>query len=279
MGTSPLPFCTGHSGWHLGYNLAEHWFCCWRCGGHSIFNTLKQWFPGQADSYIWQLFNEYSGRPVVKQKKQKKKAEIIRQPVKLPAGTGDLKKRHLRYLESRGLDPLETTKLFDLKATGTLGPYKNRIIAPIFYKNRMVSYQGRDVLGRHELKYKACAQKDERRDHKHCLYANHLVPGTSVVVCEGIVDVWKLGPGAVCTFGIKFKPPQVKLLSEYDDVFILYDSGTETSEERQAMEQAKKLATSLSLVGINTEIIELQEGDPGELTIDEAKGLMKELGF
>ena len=273
-------FCSGHSGWHLGFNLKDHWFCCWRCGGHSVFNVVAQYMPGHSNSSVYKTIQEYSGRPILEQRKKKrKKAEIIRVPVKLPPGCGQMKKRHKEYLKGRGFDPDFLEETYDLRATGGLGPYRNRIIAPIYHKDVMVSYQGRDVTGKHALKYKACAQENEKRDHKHCLYANHLVPGSRVAICEGIVDVWKLGPGAVCTFGIKFKPAQVKALSKYDDAFILYDSGTETSEELQAAEQAEKLGTALSLVGVNVEIVELNGGDPGDLSIKEAKAVMKELGF
>ena len=36
------PFCTGNPGMHLGWNLKEEYFFCWRCGWHAPITTLSE---------------------------------------------------------------------------------------------------------------------------------------------------------------------------------------------------------------------------------------------
>ena len=36
------PFCTGNPGLHLGYNLNEDYFVCWRCSWHPVSKTIAK---------------------------------------------------------------------------------------------------------------------------------------------------------------------------------------------------------------------------------------------
>ena len=96
--------------------------------------------------------------------------------------------------------------------------------------------------------------------------------GDSVVVVEGITDAWRLGPGAVATFGIQFTLMQVILLRQFESKYIMFDSA-----DPQAIKQAEKLADYLSGFPGHVEIIETHCGDPAELTQKEADALMGEL--
>ena len=62
----------------------------------------------------------------------------------VPPGSKDLKPMHIKYLKSRGLDPEQLQSIYDIRGTGVAGKYKFRVIAPIYYRGRVVSYQGRD---------------------------------------------------------------------------------------------------------------------------------------
>ena len=98
---------------------------------------------------------------------------------------------------------------------------------------------------------------------------------------EGRADLWRLGYGAVCLFGIAFTMYQVNLLaSRYKQVFIMFDA-EETLEKRKiTQKQALKLAALLTARGIKVEILEL-EGykDPGDMPDREAHYLMKDIGL
>lgn len=73
--------------------------------------------------------------------------------------------------------------------------------------------------------------------------------GDSCIVVEGVTDVWRLGPGAVATFGIKFRPAQVAMLARhFKTIHVLFDP------EPAAQAQARKLATDISRLGCAVKI-------------------------
>lgn len=101
-----------------------------------------------------------------------------------------------------------------------------------------------------------------------------MVYADSIVIVEGIADAWKLGPGAVSTFGIGFTTPQVLRIKRYQYRFILYDN----DPKREGQVAAKKLANILMGFDGTTEIVNLKNvKDPGELDKMDAKQLMDDL--
>lgn len=273
---TPCPFCTGNPGFHLGYCIdptAKYAGCfsCWRCGGKPFKKAIAG-ILNIPESKIWEIVKQYSSE--IPNLKEKPKAKRKARECKFPPGTNKMKASHRKYLKNRGYKPKELEKQWGLLGTGPIGAYKHRIIIPIYYQGNVVSYQGRDITNKSELKYKACKQKEEVIDHKNCLYGIDNVPDSSVVVTEGVADVWRLGPGAVATFGIKFKEEQAKLLLQFKNIFLLYDS---ENDDPQAGEQAEKLAWYVGSPDRHVEIIDLDEGDPGELTEEEARMLMADL--
>jgi hypothetical protein len=194
-------------------------------------------------------------------------------PVQVPGGKLGL--IHQNYLRSRNFDPDYLEKEWNLKGTGPVGNYRFRVIAPIEFNHKIVSYQGRDVTNRQLEKYKACPKTDEAIHHKHILYGfDKARKKDSVVVVEGITDVWRLGPGAVCTFGIKYKTKQLSLLASYwNQVIVFFDN----DELKDAKRQAEQLAFSLSSLDVCVKIAQGKRGsDPAKLTDTEAKEFMKE---
>jgi DNA primase len=217
------------------------------------------------------LIEQYDDKtPVQSGRKKKHNAPTS---IELPS-TATLSSAHKDYLRARDFDPYPLIDTFDLKGTSWQGSYKWRILAPIYLNGHLVSYQGRDITDRSDLKYKACKMDEEVIHHKDIVYAGDLVKGRSVVICEGITDVWRLGPGAVCTFGTGFSAAQVRhIASKWDEAFLLFDA------EEEAQSQADRLAHLLSSLrhDMQIECIELNEGDPGEMKQEDADSLMKDL--
>lgn len=155
--------------------------------------------------------------------------------------------------------------------TAHMGNYKQRIIAPIFYNGKMVSYQGRDITEK-QIKYKACSTEKEIIHHKHLLY-NFDSVSDKMIICEGVADVWRLGKGAVCTFGVAYTKEQVLLILEkkIKKIWILFDN------EVEAQKQAEKLAADIILhSGIDVEIL-IPEDDAGAMTQKYADDFKKRL--
>jgi nucleotide-binding universal stress UspA family protein len=189
-----------------------------------------------------------------------------------PSGTCELNERTRAYLSSRGFDADILERMWGIKSTTHCSPYKFRCMVGIFLDGKMVSYQGRDITGRSALKYKACKQADEVIEHQTIAFGLDHAKGDSCIVVEGIFDVFRLGYGAISLFGISFTVAQVNLLaSRFRKVFILFDA------EEQAQKQAQELGCMLSAQGVEVEILELEEGDPAEMSQEEADKLMKEL--
>jgi len=82
-------------------------------------------------------------------------------------------------------------------------------------------------------------------------------------VVEGIFDAWRLGPGAVATFGTTVTAAQINVLVGLQkQAVLLFDN------EQEAQQKAKELQAALQLLGCRAERIELPEAvkDPGELS-------------
>jgi hypothetical protein len=265
------PFCTGNPGYHLGFNLDRGYFNCYRCGWHSVFEVVQR-LAGASIYEVERIVKEYSaGGKVLTSPNKKKKTGSVE--CRLPTGTGEMNKRHIRYLLGRGFRAAELVDTWGLLGTGPVGPYCHRIVAPIVLDGKLVSYQCRDITGKSNLPYKACSLEQEVIHHKELLYGENLVGGNSIVIVEGVADAWKLGPGAVATFGIGFTTSQVLRMKKYQRRFILYDNDV----KREGQVAAKKLASILMGFDGETEIVTLKGvKDPGELPERDAKQLMED---
>lgn len=266
------PFCTGNPGFHLGFHVESGAWKCWRCGNHGLYSVLSA-FLGYDKKKIREAIEKYKGRPTGKAE-DGRKARGRSHNLLLPAGTSELQNRHRQYLRDRGFQVGQLLRRWDLKSTGPTGAYKHRIVIPITFQGKVVSYTARDITGRAEIKYKSCKLEDEVVYHKSILYGLDLLPYRTGVLVEGCPDVWRLGPGALGTFGIEFTPEQVMCAAIHlDYAFIFFDP------EKQARIQAEKLGLALSALGVGVEIVNAPDGhpDPGDMPQEEADELMLEL--
>ncbi len=266
------PFCTGNPGWHLGFNTSLSFWNCWRCGWHSNLEVVKT-LTRKSWSEAKKLFREYRGRLMtdadyIRRIGQSSKGTKKYKELRLPAGTKPMTSRHRKYLTRRGFNPEEIEEVWQVQGTGPVGGYKHRIIAPIFYQGKLVSYQGRDITGKSDLKYKACRMDDEIMHHKNILYGIDQVQGRRGGLVEGYFDTWALGPGVVASFGITLKAEQVLLLSKiFNRLTLVFDN------DPQAKDNAENLCYMLDSLQVETELIEMMEGDPAELNENEREKL------
>ena len=263
------PFCEDSSV-HLGWNIDKGYFHCWKCGGHRTEDTIAALLK-IPDYEVYPLLLRYKLRPSAFA--QDGLDETPHASVCKPPGTilGPL---HLKYLINRNYDPEKLTRLWHLTGTGSTGPYAFRVVYPIYHNRQVVSFQGRDITGRGELRWKTCRKEDEVRDHKHCLGGVQHATGNSVAIVEGATDGWRLGKGAVWTFGTSYLLPQVNLLRAWKRRFIILDSA---DKDENAAVSADRLAGMLSAFDGETHIVELDSGDPGDMKQDDADALMREL--
>jgi DNA primase len=269
------PFCND-STYHLGITLDGSHGHCWRCRGKSMLSIIQR-LLNCSWSEAGKILNEYSGesRPITKQKEEKSPWTPGRKHCPLPEGTGPMTAQQKRYLESRRFDAELLEKVYGLQGTGYLGEHAFRIVIPIIYRRKMVSWQTRDITGKAGLKYITCASSKEIIHHKHILYGMDLIKGDACAVVEGVTDQWRLGPGACATFGTGFKAEQAQLIAKnFRRAFLIFDA------EEAAQQTADEMGWMLEHQGVETLLVELDSGtDPGDMKQDDANALMRELGL
>ena len=266
------PFCSGNPGFHLGVHIESGAWKCWRCGTHSTWKVLMA-LLGNDRKAVRDVRERFKGRPSARYEDERKRKNRYGN-LQLPPGTGELTERHRQYLRKRGYRVGELRELWDFQGIGPVGPFKHRILIPIKQDGRTVSYTTRDITGQSPTKYLSCKIEEEVVHHKELLYGMDLLPYRTGLIVEGPLDVAKLGPGALATFGIEFTPSQVVVAAAMlDKAFILYDP------ERQAQSQAEKLGNQLSLFNVDVEILipGKDDPDPGDMPQDEARSLMASL--
>lgn len=262
-------FCNDNN-WHLGYNLSQGNMNCWKCGPHNIYEFLSIILKTKNQS-IRQILNLYQQNNITLPKKQIKTRP---RKTKKPPHMESLSKIHRHYLKQKNFNPTKLTKEWNLKATkGLSGKWSWRIIAPILNKEWMVvGYTGRTLTPNTKPKWKHSKNENMSIDPKTLLYGIERTKN-KILIVEGASDVWRMGPGAVGTFGINWKMEQAIILKTFSHRFIMFDP------EKEAQKQAKKLANWLAPFPGETEIISGIDTDPGDLDQSEADNIMKELGF
>lgn len=263
------PFCFGNEGWHLGYEFEKDWWNCWRCGFHRTWDVLLALLGSR--SLAKECLAKFRGRETFR---QRKKAERKTAVLELPPGLQPLTKRARKYLEGRRFDPDLLEVVWRIQSTSNFGDLKYRIYAPIYLNHRLVSWQCRDVTGKSNLRYLGQSQDKEIVNNKDTLYGIDHVIGQSCLIVEGITDVWRFGPGAVATFGIKYRQSQViMLLNRFSTFHVLFDPA-----DPQAQIQANRLSRDLAAFGRSVKVwMPDTELDPGDMPQDDADAFMREI--
>lgn len=183
-------------------------------------------------------------------------------------------RNHRNYLRSRHFRPDQLADTWDIEGTKYLsGEWNWRLVFPIYDSQGVAqAYCGRSIDPDIKPKYKMTNNADMRVDPCKLLYGIHLVQDT-VIVVEGPTDVWRLGPGAVATLGIDWKPEQAHILAGIPRRIIMFDP------DDKAQRQAAKLAERLSMFRGSTELISDIPCDPGNMSQRYANELLDKLQF
>lgn len=267
------PFCVGNPGFHLGYNLDEDYYNCWRCGGKFKDQVLVE-ILGISQGAARELIQKYGGSSFKTYKE--KIARINLHPFKYPTGKIRLARPHKHYLASRMFDCDYLEQVWRVKGTGPFAflddsNYSHRILAPIFWDGEEVSFQCRTIREGVEPKYMACPMAREKIHHQHILYGQQSMWGSRGVCVEGITDVWRMGVDSFGVFGIDFTTKQVsQIVKHFKEVAVLFDP------EPQARKQADKLVAELKFRGVEAWREDIDQ-DPGSMSQEEANYLMKQL--
>jgi len=267
------PLCQGNFGYHMGFNLEDNFYSCWRCGWHTKEEVLSALLKINNYKQLKEIIRRYDTIPTLKKEPVVK---IRAKAHRLPSNSGSMLTNHRMYLRNRGFDPDLLIKTWGLLGTGVYSKldnidYKFRIIIPFIWDGQQVSFDSRDITGKDPGRYKACPKDRELIPHKEILYGKQTEWKESIVLVEGPTDVWRFGVNSCAVSGIKYTPKQVRVIANtFKRVAVCFD------DDPQAKVQANKIIAELKFRGVNAFRVDI-EGDPGAMKQEDADYLVKNL--
>jgi len=272
------PECTDTSN-HLGVHKQKLFHSCLKCGNKGNIFKMISMIEGCSYNEAKEIVKSYGGTVYFAQEER----PLLERALVLPKSCrtltrGKFPKAIYNYLMGRRFDPFKIAFRYGLMTGGTTGFFKNRLVVPFFMNNEIVSALGSDIFGSSKIKYKNLPNEPDengicgRYSVKDLVYNIDSANSIAVVV-EGVTDVWRLGDGAMAVAGVGFTSSQIEAIIArgFEKVFILFDS------EPLAQARAEVLATELLMLGQNVEILNLNEGDPADLSQRDADEIMLEL--
>lgn len=228
----------GENGQHLGINKYTGQLNCWVCGfideeRRPSFLDLVMEIEGcpfhEAKKVVEEYSDEYAGDeygipPSLNTGKVvlPEEAEDFANPK-----TRNHRDYALAYLEARGFGWPEINK-YNLSFCPR-GRYECRVIVPIYYGGVLVTYLGRSYRNRpDENRYDNLPLGKSLMRHKELLYPVDLFSGDSLMLVEGVTDVWRLGHDSLATLGNSMSPEQrAQVIGlELRALSILFDHGS-----------------------------------------------------
>lgn len=267
----PCPFCEGNPGYHLGINIKTLHSYCWRCGWKPIDFAL---------SGVLKITKDKIPKLGLIGVQINTKQEEVKNTFTLPSAITPLLKIHKKYLQKRGYNTTSIEKNWNVYGTspssclvnnGKKINFKYRIIIPIFWDGKIVSFTSRDITEKAPIKYISCPNNMEVIEHKHILYGRQDKWNETGICVEGPTDVWKMGFSSFATFGIEYTIRQLILIKKtFKNVAVLYD------DDPQAIVKAEQLVAELQFRRVNAFRVPIT-GDPGSLQKKEANYLSKQI--
>jgi len=310
------PFCTGNPGMHLGYNMADNYYVCWRCGWKATHKALALLIH-VSEKEAKEIARKYGGKSHVKSTVT---VRVGQKKFRLPPSTAPMNDRHKRYLTKRKFDPEVIEKIWDVQGTGPISlmdgiSFSHRLVIPIYWENRIVSFQTRDITAKHSLRYITCPEQRERIKHKHIFYKRSIYWENRIVSFQ-TRDITAKHSLRYITCPeqrerIKHKHIFYQAIPTKDsDACICVEGVTDAwrfgygaiatfgikytkyqvreiskrfkkvfvvfDDDPQAIKQSEKLTAELILRGVDAYSIKIQ-GDPGDMAQTDADALKKEL--
>lgn len=273
------PYCKDPVDTHFngGFNMISPHFNCWRCGSHSWYETLATVLHidvHQVNLYV----SSYKYVPSKDEIKKVAKGENLNLP------GFHLSQGEKEYLVNRGFNVNYLIDKFHIRGGGIAGDWSYRILIPIYFNKVLVSWTGRSILTREQIKeydiprYKNLSIEQSVINPKEIFFNLDNSTKDSVIIVEGPFDVLKMGNDTICSLGTSTTREQELFLKKrYKKVFICFDN------EPSAQKKAHKLGMNLVSIGMEVEVVNICEpfnkNDPGELEWKEILYIKKELGF
>lgn len=258
------PYCGRDSqGWHMGYSITGNFVNCWRCGNHRLVNTLIE-ITGLSYGQVKKLLDMLEHPHF--EEKRKNLGKLV-----IPTGVGEMTGVHRRYLSDRGFDPSKIEKLWKVEGIYIVSRLSWRIWIPIHYHGEIVSWTTRSISNNPKItRYISAGENEEAMPHKELLYGEDFARH-AIIVVEGIFDAWRIGQGAVATFGSGYSTEQLERIAKYPTRAICFDN------EFEAQKRARKLSNDLSVFPGNTYNVTLDRKDAADESEENIERLRREI--
>jgi hypothetical protein len=211
---------------------------------------------GAKRSEVWNLLKDSTNPPLEEEKRRNNKLIV-------PPNAGMLLQAHRQYLINRGFDPDALVRLWGIGGIGIDSKLMWRVYIPVIVEGQTVSWTTRSLVDEGP-RYINSPKEHELISLKHTLYGIDYVRHATVVV-EGCIDAWRIGPGAVATFGLAYTPAQLTLLSKIPVRCVAFDN------EIVAQKTADRLCRELqSFPGVTYRAV-IHSSDPGSANQQEVE--------
>ena len=264
------PFCSSEPDkYYLGVEIDTGRCSCWKCGPKSVTYVLSQVCGIPYKKIKGELPKFIRGSETAQDALRRASGRLTHPPLLSP-----LTKPYRAYLRHRGFDPDEIQRLWGVKCTKHVGRYAWRLWIPVRMRDVIVSWTTRSIGDNEAAKYVSAKPDQEIVPHKNVLYGAELARHT-IVICEGPLDAWAIGPGAVSTFGLKVTEEQMVKMSAFPERIVLQDR--EPGIYKRA---CNELAETLGMFPGKTYVVELESGnDPASCDPREIRSFRKEFGI
>lgn len=294
------PFCGDDPSYHLGVNRQTLYWSCWRNKRqhrgrtlHRLIMKLLKCTYNQAAEYLGEdkvfldndAFEELIRKPESIFDDVVERRPSLLFPKEFRHLSNDRESSRFReYILSRGFFPAEIDDLIEeyqlmYSIEGTQG---GRLILPIFYNGALVSWTGRSISKKSNLRYLSLSESDGAVENIKNILPNYDslydVPGHVLFICEGPWDFIKVdfyarkfNCRATCLFNKMATQDQIILLSDLAGKFkrfvLLLDSGE--------LADTLSLESDLSFLGkkVIQGMLPQSVSDPGELTYRQVREL------
>ena len=258
------PFCNDPS-FHLGINLQSKLISCWRCSAKGSVIRFIASVENCSFSKAKDIVSRYRNLGYIHFEEETDRVERVELP---KAASKKFPGDPMKYLGQRGFDPDFLIQKYDLSYCGLVGDYKFRILIPVYFKNKLVTFTTRDTTNQATLPYKHLSKEKSVMPIKSVLYNMDNAIDKAILV-EGVFDAWRLGDGAIASFGTEVTDEQKLLLKSFSRLFIMFDS--------DATDRAYELSYQLAPLIQEVFVVEMKEGDPCNLSNEEVLAIRKDL--
>lgn len=301
------PWCGDDPSHHMGIEPKKGWYACWRNAQHrgkNLARLLAAISPvtySEAVTLVGRNLTELSttdlqaiadGRFFDEPKEESTESSVRTlnfphnfRPLRVGAQESAAR-FYIDYIRHRGFDLVEVNRL--CKVFGLLycvsGYWKERIIIPVYMGRNLMTWTARSIYINPDLPYLSLRKEESVLNIKDCLYnfdSACATGGEVLFLVEGPGDVWRLdliarkyNSRAVGLFSLTCEEGQLycfdELIMGYKKLVILAD--------RNEILASQILLDTLAHLNIDIQLGELPKGvgDPGALTIQQAKNLCVE---